>query len=76
MFLINWSLFMSAKAKKQQKSNQQESQQESTPAASGGYQTPLQEDIRKTGDARETATPEAPGEDKVAGSPNQGNPSR
>lgn len=72
---------MSAKAKKQQKSDQQANQQESTPAASGGYQTPLQEDIRKTGDAeksdaRETATPEAPGEDKVAGSPNQGNPSR
>jgi hypothetical protein len=68
---------MSSKSKKQPKSEQQES----TPAASGGYQTPLQEDIRKTGDAeesqaRETAKPEAPGEDKVAGSPNQGNPSR
>lgn len=68
---------MSSKAKKQQKSEQQESR----PATSGGSQTPLQEDIRKTGDveesdARETATPEAAGEDKVAGSPNQGNPSR
>lgn len=68
---------MSSKSKKQSKSEQKES----TPAASGGYQTPIEEDIRKTGTAekspaRETATPEAPGEDKVAGSPNQGNPSR
>jgi hypothetical protein len=70
---------MNAKSKKQKKSDQQEI----TPTASGGYQTPLEEDIRKTGDAeksnsRETATPEAPGEDKVklAGSPNQGTPSR
>ncbi|MBK1990127.1 hypothetical protein A0J48_021800 [Sphaerospermopsis aphanizomenoides BCCUSP55] len=75
---------MSAKEKKthkQQQSKQQANHQENTPATAGGYQTPLQEDIRKTGDteksdARETATPEAPGEDKVAGSPNQGNPSR
>ncbi|QYX32820.1 hypothetical protein [Sphaerospermopsis torques-reginae] len=68
---------MSSKSKKQSKSEQKES----TPATSGGYQTPLQEDIRKTGtaeksEARETAKPEAPGEDNVAGSPNQGNPSR
>ncbi|MEA5619834.1 hypothetical protein VB711_18580 [Cronbergia sp. UHCC 0137] len=52
-----------------------------TPTASGGYQTPIDSDIRKTGDAeksdaRPTATPEAPGEDTVAGSPNQGTPSR
>lgn len=68
---------MSSKSKKQPKSEQKES----TSAASGGYQTPLQEDIRKTGtaeesQARETAKPEAAGEDNVAGSPNQGNPSR
>jgi hypothetical protein len=55
---------MNAKSKKQKKSDQQES----TPTASGGYQTLLEEDICKTGDAeksnvRETATPEAPGED-------------
>lgn len=55
--------------------------QESTPTASGGYQTPLDESIRKTGtaeksDAKKTATPEAPGEDDVAGSPNQGTESR
>ncbi|BAZ01036.1 hypothetical protein NIES37_50340 [Tolypothrix tenuis PCC 7101] len=52
-----------------------------TPTASGGYQTPLEDSIRKTGDAeqsdaRETAKPEAPGEDNVAGSPNQGTESR
>ncbi|BAY27497.1 hypothetical protein NIES2100_73220 [Calothrix sp. NIES-2100] len=52
-----------------------------TPNASGGYQTPLEDEIRKTGDAeksdaRETAKPEAPGEDNVAGSPNQGTESR
>ena len=55
--------------------------QESTPTASGGYQTPLDESLRKTGDAEKsdakvTATPEAPGEDPVAGSPNQGTQSR
>ncbi|AUT03603.1 MULTISPECIES: hypothetical protein [Nostocales] len=60
---------------------QKSKNQETTPTASGGYQTPLQEDIRKTGDAsqsdaRETAKPEAPGEDSVAGSPNQGTESR
>ncbi|MGM3305576.1 hypothetical protein ACSQ6I_06210 [Anabaena sp. WFMT] len=69
---------MSGKAKKQQKKSDD---QESTPTSSSGYQTPLQEDIRKTGnaeksDARPTATPEAPGEDSVAGSPNQGTESR
>ncbi|MBD2166859.1 hypothetical protein H6G04_20925 [Calothrix membranacea FACHB-236] len=52
-----------------------------TPTASGGYQTPLEDSIRKTGDAeksdaKETAKPEAPGEDNVAGSPNQGTESR
>ncbi len=55
--------------------------QETTPTASGGYQTPIDESIRKTGDAeksdaKSTATPEAPGEDSVAGSPNQGTESR
>jgi hypothetical protein len=60
----------------------QTSQKESTAAsASGGYQTPIEESIRKTGDAeksdaKETAKPEAPGEDQIAGSPNQGTESR
>ncbi|BAY90627.1 MULTISPECIES: hypothetical protein [unclassified Tolypothrix] len=61
--------------------NQQSNSEGSTPTASGGYQTPLEDSIRKTGDAeksdaRETAKPEAPGEDNVAGSPNQGTESR
>ncbi len=52
-----------------------------TPTASGGYQTPLEDSIRKTGDAeksdaKQSAKPEAPGEDDVAGSPNQGTESR
>ncbi len=64
-----------------EKQKQKSDPQQSTPSASGGYQTPLQEDIRKTGNAeksnaRPTATPEAPGEDSVAGSPNQGTESR
>lgn len=61
----------------EQKSNNQET----TPTASGGYQTPVDESIRKTGDAEKSdakpsATPEAPGEDGIAGSPNQGTESR
>ncbi|MDZ8051474.1 MAG: hypothetical protein RMX68_004380 [Aulosira sp. ZfuVER01] len=60
---------------------QKSNQEGTTPTASGGYQTPLEDSIRKTGDAeksdaRETAKPEAPGEDNVAGSPNQGTESR
>lgn len=49
--------------------------------ASGGYQTTIDEETRKTGvaaksDAKPTATPEAPGNDSVVGSPNQGTESR
>ncbi|OUL37070.1 hypothetical protein BV372_04045 [Nostoc sp. T09] len=60
---------------------QKSNSENTTPSASGGYQTPLEDSIRKTGDAeqsdaRQTATPEAPGEDNVAGSPNQGTESR
>jgi hypothetical protein len=59
----------------------QQSNQGTTPTASGGYQTPLEDSIRKTGDAeksdaKQSAKPEAPGEDDVAGSPNQGTESR
>jgi hypothetical protein len=55
--------------------------EDTTVTASGGYQTPLEDSIRKTGnaeksDAKESAKPEAPGEDNVAGSPNQGTESR
>ena len=50
-------------------------------SASGGYQTTIDEETRKTGvaaksDAKPTATPEAPGNDSVVGSPNQGTESR
>lgn len=60
---------------------QKSDSQETTPNASSGYQTPIDQDIRKTGtaaesDAKSTAKPEAPGEDSVAGSPNQGTESR
>ncbi|MEH2294361.1 hypothetical protein [Nostoc sp.] len=60
---------------------QKPNNQETTPTASGGYQTPIDESIRKTGDAEKsdaktTAKPEAPGEDGIAGSPNQGTESR
>ncbi|MEH2110011.1 hypothetical protein [Nostoc sp.] len=60
---------------------QKSDNQESTPSSSGGYQTTLDESTRKTGDAEKsdakpTATPEAPGEDGIAGSPNQGTESR
>lgn len=60
---------------------QKSNNQETTPTASGGYQTPIDESIRKTGDAEKSdakpsATPEAPGDDSVAGSPNQGTESR
>ncbi|MEA5571558.1 hypothetical protein [Calothrix sp. UHCC 0171] len=48
---------------------------------SGGYQTTLEEENRKTGvasasDGKTSATPEAPENDTVAGSPNQGTESR
>ena len=60
---------------------QKSDQKETTPSTSGGYQTPVEPEIRKTGnavqsDAENSATPEAPGEDTVAGSPNQGTESR
>ncbi|MEH1839476.1 MAG: hypothetical protein V7L20_12040 [Nostoc sp.] len=63
-------------------SEQQKSgSQETTPSSSGDYQTTLDESTRQTGDAeksdaKSTATPEAPENDSVAGSPNQGTESR
>ena len=64
-----------------EKQKKKSDNQGTKPTASGGYQTPLDESIRKTGDAeksdaRPSAKPEAPGEDDVAGSPNQGTESR
>lgn len=60
--------------------NQQENQQNNT-EASGGYQTPVDEEIRQTGvasksDGKPTARPESPENDEVVGSPNQGTESR
>ncbi len=60
---------------------QKSTNQDTTPASSGGYQTTIDEASRKTGDAEKsdaktTATPEAPQNDTVQGSPNQGTESR
>ncbi|MDZ8189592.1 MAG: hypothetical protein RMX96_32735 [Nostoc sp. ChiSLP02] len=60
---------------------QKSSNQDTTPASSGGYQTTIDEETRKTGnaeksDAKTTATPESPENDTVQGSPNQGTESR
>ena len=54
---------------------------DNTADASGGYETTIDEETRKTGvasksDAKSTATPEAPENDSVVGSPNQGTESR
>ncbi|MCC5599891.1 hypothetical protein [Nostoc favosum] len=63
-------------------SEQQKSgSQETTPSSSSDYETTLDESKRQTGDpeksdAKPTATPEAPENDSVAGSPNQGTESR
>ncbi|MEH2227673.1 hypothetical protein [Nostoc sp.] len=61
----------------QQKSNNQQTASTASPDA----ETPIDESTRKTGDAeksdaKSTATPEAPENDGVAGSPNQGTESR
>lgn len=52
-----------------------------TADASGGYQTTIDEETRKTGvgvytDLKSTVEPEAPENDSVVGSPNQGTESR
>ncbi|NEU71998.1 hypothetical protein PI95_005260 [Hassallia byssoidea VB512170] len=54
---------------------------DNTADASGGYQTTIDEETRKTGvaaedDVKSTARPEAPENDSVPGSPNQGTESR
>ncbi|GAX44982.1 hypothetical protein NIES4075_60010 [Tolypothrix sp. NIES-4075] len=54
---------------------------DNTADASGGYEPTIDEETRKTGvasksDAKSTATPEAPENDSVVGSPNQGTESR
>ncbi|BAZ41120.1 hypothetical protein NIES4101_70820 [Calothrix sp. NIES-4101] len=64
----------------QEKNNKNQQKKDDT-NASGGYQTTIDEETRKTGvasasDAKTTATPEAPENDTVPGSPNQGTESR
>jgi hypothetical protein len=54
---------------------------DTTATSSGGYQTTIDETTRRTGvasasDAKDTAMPEAPENDSVVGSPNQGTESR
>lgn len=56
-------------------------QQKDDTTAGGGYQTTVDEETRQTGvasasDAKPTARPEAPENDSVPGSPNQGTESR
>lgn len=66
----------------QQPDKKQENQDtDTTPTSSGGYQTTIDETTRKTGvasagNAKDTAMPEAPENDSVVGSPNQGTESR
>jgi hypothetical protein len=60
---------------------QKDKQTDTTVTSSGGYQTPLDEEIRTTGTnaktgGKDTAAPESPSNDSVAGSPNQGTESR
>ncbi|QSJ20415.1 hypothetical protein JYQ62_17970 [Nostoc sp. UHCC 0702] len=63
----------------EQTTNKQETN--STVSNSGDYETAIDENVRKTGvddksDAKTSATPEAPENDTVPGSPNQGTESR
>jgi hypothetical protein len=63
------------------KPEKNKNQQKDDTNTSGGYQTTLEEENRKTGvasesDAKPTAKPEAPENDSVVGSPNQGTESR
>ena len=63
------------------KPEKNKSQKKDDTNASGGYQTTIEEENRKTGvasesDAKPTAKPESPANDSVVGSPNQGTESR
>jgi hypothetical protein len=74
---LNHGIYLVMSQEKKQNSNEENT----TPSASGGYQTPVEPSIRKTGNAANTdrtpgSEPESPGEDTVAGSPNQGTESR
>ena len=63
----------------EEEKNRQSSQSDTQ--AGGGYQSTIDEETRRTGvasksDAKPTAKPEAPENDTVVGSPNQGTESR
>jgi hypothetical protein len=78
--LNSWSVVMSEESQAKNKKKKADDQKENS-NASGGYQTPIEAGIRQTGvaaegDAKSTAKPEAPENDSVAGSPNQGTESR
>lgn len=65
----------------EQKEQLQASEKGTRVSSSGEYDTPIDEEIRKTGvdvesDAEDTALPESPENDTVVGSPNQGTESR
>jgi hypothetical protein len=71
---------MSQESQSKAKDKKANKQQENT-NANGRYQTPIDPDIRQTGvasegNAKPTAKPEAPENDSVPGSPNQGTESR
>lgn len=65
-----------------EKQEQQIETEEATQTASGGYQTPIDPEIRKTGvaaktDAKPSAVPESGSSDQVVvGGPNQGTEKR
>ena len=65
-----------------QAQNQQPEEETSTTSASGGYQTPIDPELRKTGvaaktDAKPSAVPESESSDQlVEGGPNQGTEKR
>jgi hypothetical protein len=78
-FINRWSIIM---ANENEEMKSQHEEDVDTPAASGGYQTPIDESIRKTGTAvasggKDSATPESGSSDTlVEGSPNQGTEKR
>jgi hypothetical protein len=78
--ISNWCPVMSQESQPKAKDKKANKQQENT-NTSGGYQTPIDPDIRQTGvasegDGKPTARPESPENDSVPGSPNQGTESR
>jgi hypothetical protein len=79
---MNRSLFMANPEDKNQAQNKESKEEANEPYASGGYQTPIDSDIRKTGvasanDAKESAVPESGSSDQFTeGAGNQGTEKR